>query len=184
MSGTGRCVGLCWGTVSWCTTTTTVRRSWREPSTYGLRSKEIIQFNLKTNDILFVSDPECVSVFVRREIVDNHEKENALNIVTDERTYQVFAESPEDARCRRLKQQQHLGCVTVYVRPLMCPNTSVCLCSGWFNVLSKVRVCTPEQLLEMSHEQANPKNAVVSLFFYEFDLVCPIFGLIRQVASS
>lgn len=33
-----------------------------------------------------------------REIVDNHEKENALNIVTDERTYQVFAESPEDAR--------------------------------------------------------------------------------------
>ncbi len=35
---------------------------------------------------------------VFREIVDNHEKENALNIVTDERTYQVFAESPEDAR--------------------------------------------------------------------------------------
>jgi hypothetical protein len=34
----------------------------------------------------------------RREIVNNHEKENALNIVTDERTYQVFAESPEDAR--------------------------------------------------------------------------------------
>lgn len=33
-----------------------------------------------------------------REIVDNHEKENALNIVTEERTYQVFAESPEDAR--------------------------------------------------------------------------------------
>lgn len=30
--------------------------------------------------------------------MDNHEKENALNIVTDERTYQVFAESPEDAR--------------------------------------------------------------------------------------
>lgn len=41
--------------------------------------------------------------------------------------------------------------------------TSVFLRSGWFNVLSKVRVCTPEQLLEMSHEQANPKNAVVSL---------------------
>lgn len=30
-------------------------------------------------------------------------------------------------------------------------------------MLTKVRVCTPEQLLEMSHEQANPKNAVVSL---------------------
>lgn len=41
--------------------------------------------------------------------------------------------------------------------------TSVFLCSGWFKMLSKVRVCTPEQLLEMSHEQANPKNAVVSL---------------------
>lgn len=37
-------------------------------------------------------------VMLYREIVDNHEKENALNIVTDERTYQVFAESPEDAR--------------------------------------------------------------------------------------
>lgn len=46
----------------------------------------------------------------------------------------------------------------------MCPDRlPVFLCSGWFNVLSKVRVCTPEQLLEMSHEQANPKNAVVSL---------------------
>lgn len=38
-------------------------------------------------------------LLLHREIVDNHEKENALNIVTDERTYQVFAESPEDARC-------------------------------------------------------------------------------------
>ncbi|KAE8290048.1 Unconventional myosin-X Unconventional myosin-10 [Larimichthys crocea] len=75
------------------------------------------------------------------QIVDNHEKENALNIVTDERTYQVFAESPEDA-------------------------------SGWFNVLSKVRVCTPEQLLEMSHEQANPKNAVGTLDVGLIDSVC------------
>lgn len=39
-----------------------------------------------------------VCLLLSREIVDNHEKENALNIVTDERTYQVFAESPEDAR--------------------------------------------------------------------------------------
>lgn len=35
---------------------------------------------------------------VCREIVDNHEKENALNIVTGERTYHIYAESPEDAR--------------------------------------------------------------------------------------
>ena len=56
----------------------------------------------------------CVScLFVRREIVDNHEKENALNIVTDERTYQVFAESPEDARYGRalsrcVEKQRHV----------------------------------------------------------------------------
>lgn len=30
--------------------------------------------------------------------MDNHEKENALNIVTEERTYHIYAESPEDAR--------------------------------------------------------------------------------------
>jgi len=34
--------------------------------------------------------------------------------------------------------------------------------SGWFNVLSRVHSASPEQLLEMNHEQANPKNAVVS----------------------
>lgn len=38
------------------------------------------------------------TVLMCREIVDNHEKENALNIVTEERTYQIYAESPEDAR--------------------------------------------------------------------------------------
>uniref|UniRef100_A0A1A7XFD4 Myosin X-like 1 n=1 Tax=Iconisemion striatum TaxID=60296 RepID=A0A1A7XFD4_9TELE len=82
-----------------------------------------------------------IDIKAAKEIVDNHEKENALNIVTDERTYQVFAESPEDA-------------------------------SGWFNVLSKVRVCTPEQLLDMSHEQANPKNAVGTLDVGLIDSVC------------
>lgn len=30
--------------------------------------------------------------------MDNHEKENALNIVTEERTYHIYAESPEEAR--------------------------------------------------------------------------------------
>lgn len=34
--------------------------------------------------------------------------------------------------------------------------------SGWFNVLSRVHSASPEQLMEMHHEQANPKNAVVS----------------------
>ena len=41
--------------------------------------------------------PDCLCVY-RREIVDNHVKENALNIVTEERTYHIYAESPEDAR--------------------------------------------------------------------------------------
>ncbi|XP_010784794.1 unconventional myosin-X [Notothenia coriiceps] len=82
-----------------------------------------------------------IDIKAAKEIVNNHEKENALNIVTDDRTYQVFAESPEDA-------------------------------SGWFNMLSKVRVCTPEQLLEMSHEQANPKNAVGTLDVGLIDSVC------------
>lgn len=34
--------------------------------------------------------------------------------------------------------------------------------SGWFNVLNRVHSASPEQLMEMHHEQANPKNAVVS----------------------
>lgn len=33
-----------------------------------------------------------------REIVDIHEKENALDIVTGDRVYHIVAESPEDAR--------------------------------------------------------------------------------------
>lgn len=33
-----------------------------------------------------------------REIVDIHEKENALDIVTEDRVYHIVAESPEDAR--------------------------------------------------------------------------------------
>lgn len=36
-----------------------------------------------------------------REIVDIHEKENALDIVTEDRVYHIVAESPEDARYSR-----------------------------------------------------------------------------------
>ncbi|XP_015248206.1 PREDICTED: unconventional myosin-X-like isoform X3 [Cyprinodon variegatus] len=104
-------------------------------------------FVLRDNKLMYYeNDSEeklkgTIDIRAAKEIVDNHEKENALNIVTEERTYQVFAESPEDA-------------------------------SGWFNVLSKVRVCTPEQLLDMSHEQANPKNAVGTLDVGLIDSVC------------
>lgn len=59
----------------------------------GISLKPYPQCNSLTKQNVFPS----LSV-PHREIVNNHEKENALNIVTDERTYQVFAESPEDAR--------------------------------------------------------------------------------------
>ncbi len=66
---------------------------------------------------------------VFREIVDNHEKENALNIVTDERTYQVFAESPEDAR--------HVDTFMyrAYVFSAIGPNCSPSLCMLSFALL-------------------------------------------------
>lgn len=41
---------------------------------------------------------------------------------------------------------------------LLLPVSSSC----WFNVLNRVHSASPEQLMEMHHEQANPKNAVVS----------------------
>ncbi|KAK2826424.1 hypothetical protein Q5P01_020638 [Channa striata] len=116
-------------------------------STLSRRNWKMRWFVLRDNKLMYYeNDSEeklkgTIDIRAAKEIVDNHEKENALNIVTDERTYQVFAESPEDA-------------------------------SGWFNVLSKVRVCTPEQLLEMSHEQANPKNAVGTLDVGLIDSVC------------
>uniref|UniRef100_A0A3B4GFG2 Unconventional myosin-X-like n=1 Tax=Pundamilia nyererei TaxID=303518 RepID=A0A3B4GFG2_9CICH len=113
-------------------------------STLSRRNWKMRWFVLRDSKLMYYdndSEEKLKGTIDIRAIVDNHEKENALNIVTDERTYQVFAESPEDA-------------------------------SGWFNVLSKVRVCTPEQLLEMSHEQANPKNAVGTLDVGLIDSVC------------
>uniref|UniRef100_A0A3Q2DRB7 Myosin X, like 1 n=1 Tax=Cyprinodon variegatus TaxID=28743 RepID=A0A3Q2DRB7_CYPVA len=113
-------------------------------STLSRRNWKMRWFVLRDNKLMYYendSEEKLKGTIDIRAIVDNHEKENALNIVTEERTYQVFAESPEDA-------------------------------SGWFNVLSKVRVCTPEQLLDMSHEQANPKNAVGTLDVGLIDSVC------------
>ncbi|CAG5866602.1 unnamed protein product [Menidia menidia] len=112
------------------------RRNWKM-RWFVLRDSKLMYYDNDSEEKL----KGTIDIRAAKEIVDNHEKENALNIVTDERTYQVFAESPEDA-------------------------------SGWFNVLSKVRVCTPEQLMEMSHEQANPKNAVGTLDVGLIDSVC------------
>uniref|UniRef100_A0A8C2HJZ7 Myosin X, like 1 n=1 Tax=Cyprinus carpio TaxID=7962 RepID=A0A8C2HJZ7_CYPCA len=103
------------------------RRNWKM-RWFVLRDSKLMYFENDSEEKL----KGTIDIHSAKEIVDNHEKENALNIVTDERTYQVFAESPEDA-------------------------------SGWFTMLSRVQNATPEQLLEMSHEQANPKNAVVSV---------------------
>jgi len=43
----------------------------------------------------------CCDLLCSREIVDIHEKENALDIVTEDRVYHIVAESPEDARYKR-----------------------------------------------------------------------------------
>ncbi|XP_019731142.1 unconventional myosin-X [Hippocampus comes] len=116
-------------------------------STLSRRNWKMRWFVLRQNKLMyFENDSEeklkgTIDVRTAKEIVDNHEKENALNIVTEERTYHIYAESPEDA-------------------------------SGWFSVLSRVHSASPEQLMEMHHEQANPKNAVGTLDVGLIDSVC------------
>ncbi|MCJ8732972.1 hypothetical protein PDJAM_G00217640 [Pangasius djambal] len=44
--------------------------------------------------------------------------------------------------------------------------------SGWFSVLSRVHSASPQQLMEMQNEQANPKNAVGTLDVGLIDSVC------------
>lgn len=112
------------------------RRNWKM-RWFVLRESKLMYFENDSEEKL----KGTIDVRAAKEIVDNHEKENALNIVTEERTYHIYAESPEDA-------------------------------SGWFNVLSRVHSASPEQLLEMHHEQANPKNAVGTLDVGLIDSVC------------
>ncbi|XP_036401500.1 unconventional myosin-X-like [Megalops cyprinoides] len=112
------------------------RRNWKM-RWFVLRDSKLTYYENDSEEKL----KGTIDICTAKEIVDNHEKENALNIVTEERTYHVFAESPEDA-------------------------------SGWFNILSRVHSATPEQLMEMQHEQANPKNAVGTLDVGLIDSVC------------
>ncbi|XP_050975238.1 unconventional myosin-X [Labeo rohita] len=112
------------------------RRNWKM-RWFVLRDSKLMYFENDSEEKL----KGTIDIRAAKEIVDNHEKENALNIVTEDRTYQIYAESPEDA-------------------------------SGWFNVLSRVHSATPEQLLQMQHEQANPKNAVGTLDVGLIDSVC------------
>ncbi|XP_071774448.1 unconventional myosin-X isoform X2 [Centroberyx gerrardi] len=112
------------------------RRNWKM-RWFVLRESKLMYFENDSEEKL----KGTIDIRTAKDIVDNHEKENALNIVTDERTYHIYAESPEDA-------------------------------SGWFNVLSRVHSASPEQLMEMHHEQANPKNAVGTLDVGLIDSVC------------
>uniref|UniRef100_A0A673KW50 Unconventional myosin-X-like n=1 Tax=Sinocyclocheilus rhinocerous TaxID=307959 RepID=A0A673KW50_9TELE len=112
------------------------RRNWKM-RWFVLRDSKLMYFENDSEEKL----KGTIDIRAAKDIVDNHEKENALNIVTEDRTYQIYAESPEDA-------------------------------SGWFNVLSRVHSATPEQLLQMQHEQANPKNAVGTLDVGLIDSVC------------
>ncbi|KAM7380623.1 hypothetical protein PAMP_003904 [Pampus punctatissimus] len=112
------------------------RRNWKM-RWFVLRESKLMYFENDSEEKL----KGTIDIRTARDIVDNHEKENALNIVTEERTYHIYAESPEDA-------------------------------SGWFNVLSRVHSASPEQLMEMHHEQANPKNAVGTLDVGLIDSVC------------
>uniref|UniRef100_A0A8C1CXA0 Uncharacterized protein n=1 Tax=Cyprinus carpio carpio TaxID=630221 RepID=A0A8C1CXA0_CYPCA len=112
------------------------RRNWKM-RWFVLRDSKLMYFENDSEEKL----KGTIDIRAAKEILDNHEKENALNIVTEDRTFQIYAESPEDA-------------------------------SGWFNVLSRVHSATPEQLLQMQHEQANPKNAVGTLDVGLIDSVC------------
>ncbi|XP_067106712.1 unconventional myosin-X [Osmerus mordax] len=112
------------------------RRNWKQ-RWFVLRESKLLYFENDGEEKL----KGTIDIRAARDIVDNHEKENALNIVTEERTYHIYAETPEDA-------------------------------SGWFNVLSRVHSASPEQLVDMHHEQANPKNAVGTLDVGLIDSVC------------
>uniref|UniRef100_A0A3Q3W028 Myosin X, like 1 n=1 Tax=Mola mola TaxID=94237 RepID=A0A3Q3W028_MOLML len=112
------------------------RRNWKM-RWFVLRESKLMYFENDSEEKL----KGTIDVRTAKEIVDNHEKENALNIVAQDRTYQIYAESPEDASC-------------------------------WFSVLSRVHSASPEQLMEMHHEQANPKNAVGTLDVGLIDSVC------------
>ncbi|XP_026992614.2 unconventional myosin-X isoform X2 [Tachysurus fulvidraco] len=116
-------------------------------STLSRRNWKMRWFVLRENKLMyFENDSEdklkgTIDIHMAREIVDNHEKENALNIVTEDRTYHIYAETPEDA-------------------------------SGWFSMLSRVHSASPQQLMELQNESANPKNAVGTLDVGLIDSVC------------
>ncbi|XP_058889481.1 unconventional myosin-X-like isoform X2 [Acipenser ruthenus] len=68
------------------------RRNWKM-RWFVLRGAKLMYFENDSEERL----KGTIDIRSAKEIVDNHEKENALNVVTEERTYHIVAESPEDA---------------------------------------------------------------------------------------
>ncbi|XP_067890797.1 unconventional myosin-X-like isoform X1 [Heterodontus francisci] len=68
------------------------RRNWKR-RWFVLRDSRLIYFENDSEEKL----KGTIDIRGAREIVDNGEKENALDVVTGERTYHIVAESPEDA---------------------------------------------------------------------------------------
>uniref|UniRef100_A0A7M4FPW2 Unconventional myosin-X-like n=1 Tax=Crocodylus porosus TaxID=8502 RepID=A0A7M4FPW2_CROPO len=69
------------------------RRNWKR-RWFVLRESKLIYFENDSEEKL----KGTIDIRRAKEIVDIHEKENALDIVTEDRIYHVVAESPEDAR--------------------------------------------------------------------------------------
>uniref|UniRef100_UPI00398E4DB6 unconventional myosin-X-like n=1 Tax=Pristiophorus japonicus TaxID=55135 RepID=UPI00398E4DB6 len=68
------------------------RRNWKR-RWFVLRESRLLYFENDSEEKL----KGTIDIRGAREIVDNGEKENALDVVTDERTYHIVAESPEEA---------------------------------------------------------------------------------------
>ncbi|CAM4628890.1 unnamed protein product [Caretta caretta] len=68
------------------------RRNWKR-RWFALRESKLMYFENDSEEKL----KGTIDIRRAKEIVDIHEKENALDIVTEDRIYHVVAESPEDA---------------------------------------------------------------------------------------
>uniref|UniRef100_UPI00358E019B unconventional myosin-X-like n=1 Tax=Myxine glutinosa TaxID=7769 RepID=UPI00358E019B len=73
-------------------TSTLSRRNWKR-RWFVLRGEKLMYFDTDGEDKLKGS----INIREAREIVDNVDKENSIDIVTQDRTYLLVAESPEDA---------------------------------------------------------------------------------------
>ncbi|XP_037768620.1 unconventional myosin-X isoform X1 [Chelonia mydas] len=68
------------------------RRNWKR-RWFALRESKLMYFENDSEEKL----KGTIDIRRAKEIVDIHEKENALDIVTEDRIYHIVAESPEDA---------------------------------------------------------------------------------------